>query len=157
MSLDKKALVAKSLQLLDSSKEESVYFHGLTMKPFLIEGDEAIVRPVNAASIKVGDIVTYWDDDKFPTRRIVKLSKDRTILHIKGDNLIWKEFDIPYTDVLGKVIARKRGGKWISQKRYSWHLYRIRALVRYRLFTIWASRRNTFLIKNIGRLFFRSG
>ena len=67
--------IAKELQLESSSRLNLVYFHGETMFHFLQEGDELIVQPVDWNDIVPGDIVTYREELKFPTRRVIKVRK----------------------------------------------------------------------------------
>lgn len=111
---------AKELQLLGSEKFDSVYFHGKTMLPFLREADELRVTPISMDKISRGDIVTYLMDDKFPTRRIIKIKKNQNIMHIQGDSIPHIKFMVPFDSVIGQVIARKRNGKWIDNSSASW-------------------------------------
>ena len=60
-------LLAKELQLLNSTESRTLYFHGQSMFPFLREGDELIVQRTDWNEIRVGDVVTYRLADKFPT------------------------------------------------------------------------------------------
>lgn len=113
-------IIAKELQLLSSNHAAPVYFHGKTMLPFLQEADELKVIPYTAAEVKLGDIVTYLFDDKFPTRRVIIKKNKKKIFIIKGDSINWINFKVPYENVIGLVIARKRGVKWITRKNLYW-------------------------------------
>ncbi len=113
--------IAKELQLEHSGRLDLVYFHGETMLPFLQEGDELIVQPVDGNDIVPGDIVTYREELKFPTRRVVEVQKDTRQLIIKADHKPPQRFYlVPESDVLGKVVARKRGNDWIFSDDAAW-------------------------------------
>jgi len=121
-------LIGKELQLELSSEERALYFHGLSMLPFLQEGDMVTVRPVAWADIKRGDIVTYRNVDKFPTRRV--FTKDSTWLSVRCDG--WRKFvdDVQADDVLGRAEARCRDGRWITSSSLEWRLAKLRAVGR---------------------------
>ena len=112
--------IAKELQLESSGRLDLVYFHGETMFPFLQEGDELIVQPVHWNDIAPGDIVTHREELKFPTLRVIKVQKDKSLI-IKADHQPPRRFYIvPESDVLGKVVARKRGNDWIFSDDEAW-------------------------------------
>lgn len=121
-------LIGKALQLELSSEEHALYFHGLSMLPFLQEGDLVIVRPVAWADIKRGDIVTYRNEDEFPTRRV--FTKDATWLSVRCDG--WRKYvdDVQADDVLGRAEARCRDGRWITSSSLEWRLATLRAVGR---------------------------
>src|SRR5687768_14748632 len=107
--------IARDIQLLDSAHLGPVYFHGETMHPFLCEGDLLIVEPVAWDDIRPGDIVTYRDQHKYPTRRVLSVNRRKNVLHIRCDNIPhWDDLIVPREDVLGKVTARQRNGIWID-------------------------------------------
>ncbi len=109
--------IAKELQLENSKILGPVIFHGNSMSPFLEEGDELIVITVNWGEIKIGDIITYRLDKKFPTYRVVNKLQDYLLL--KPDN--WPQiFQVPREDILGKVIERKRGESSLSDTNWQW-------------------------------------
>lgn len=118
-------LIGKELQLELSSEQHALYFHGLSMLPFLREGDLVIVRPVSWEDIKRGDIVTYRREDKFPTRRV--LFKGPAGLSVRCDG--WPEYvdDVQADDVLGRAEARCRDGSWITSSSLEWRLVALQA------------------------------
>ena len=136
MHADKTRRIAQSLQLVNSEKNKPVYFHGKTMWPFLYEGDELIVVPIEENPFQVGDIVTFWDGDKFPTKRVIRRIEHEGEVLIRGDNVPLQEFYVPEEDVLGLVVARKRDGKWIYRKGLYW-----------KLFSFWIVKRERFIYK----------
>ena len=144
MPTDDTRLIAKELQLSISSQRRALYFHGTSMDPFHRDGDEVVVAPLSWQEIRIGDIVTYRFDDKFPTRRVVWKTAERVQLWCEN----WPErrFAASRDDVLGRAVARKRNGQWITRRDPEWRAARRAALLRYarRVLLpscIWAPRR----------------
>jgi hypothetical protein len=129
MQIDAVRLIAKELQLSFSSESRALYFHGTSMYPFLVEGDEVIVVPVSWRDIHVGDVVTYRFADKFPTRRVVR--KTARDVRLWCDNWPQQRFAASRADVLGRAVARKRDGRWITPRHPEWRAARRAALVSY--------------------------
>ena len=125
----KARLIARELQVELSSEDRTLYFHGESMRPFLAEGDEIVVRPVGFANIRLGDVVTYRYNDKFPTRRLVWRTRDR--LEMWCENWPTRYFETRREDILGRAIARKRDGRWITDSDPEWQAARRSALVKY--------------------------
>jgi MoaA/NifB/PqqE/SkfB family radical SAM enzyme len=124
------ALVARELQLEHSTKLGSVLFHGNSMLPFLRDGDELIVQPVAWESIRVGDIVTYRLDDRFPTCRVARRDGDKLVL--RADNRP-ASFQVWRQDVLGQVVSRTRGGRILRATDWEWRAATLARLGRHRL------------------------
>ncbi len=124
----KARLVGKELQLEHSSEQQALYFHGLSMLPFLQEGDLVVVKPIAWDDIKRGDIITYRNDDKFPTRRV--LFKQAAQLSVRCDG--WPRYadNVAVEDVLGRAEARCRNGRWITPSNFEWQLAKLRAVGR---------------------------
>jgi hypothetical protein len=122
-------LIAKELQLAISSPRRTLYFHGESMGPLLIEGDEVVVEPVAWDRIRVGDIITYRYLDRFPTRRVIR--KSDTGLDLWCDNWPDRAFTAARADVLGRAIARRRDGVWLTARDGEWARARRTALRRY--------------------------
>lgn len=121
--------LAKELQVLHSSADRTLYFHGQSMLPFLREGDGLIVRPVDWSAIRVGDVVTYRLADKFPTRRVVG-KRDQSLL-LWCENWPARRFRAAKHDVLGVVVAREREGSWLSCRAAAWRRAARRALLKF--------------------------
>jgi len=119
-------LTAKELQLKLSSAGRRLYFHGESMRPFLVEGDEVIVEPIAFEDIRIGDVVTYRFSDKFPTRRVVR--KHEKGLDLWCENWPTRRFVCAPGDVLGLAVARGRGADWISRESAEWQAARRKAL-----------------------------
>lgn len=127
-----RTLVAKELQVALSSPSRTLYFHGESMRPFLGEGDRVVVESVPWAAIRVGDIITYRFEDKFPTRRVVGVGEDRVELWC--DNWPRLRFEAGREDVLGRAVARKRAGEsWLRRTDPAWRRRTRCALLAYRL------------------------
>lgn len=118
MDPDRARLIGKELQVELCSAERSLYFHGTSMLPFLREGDLVIVRPMAWDELRRGDIVTYRNGDKFPTRRVFSKRVDRLSLRCDG----WAAFKsrAGRNDILGRVEARFREGRWITMSSSEW-------------------------------------
>lgn len=97
------------------------YFHGLTMRPLLLEGDYVVTEPITAADVRLGDVVTYRCEDKFPTRRVVARDERTGTFTCMGDSIPGRrEYLVPYDDVLARVVRRRRGGEWLATTDVSW-------------------------------------
>lgn len=128
-AVQKTRLIAKELQVAVSSANRTLFFHGESMRPLLVEGDEVVVEPVSWSAIRLGDIVTYRYLDRFPTRRVVR--KNDAGLDLWCDNWPERSFAAPREDVLGRAIARRRDGVWLASSDREWRRARTRALARY--------------------------
>jgi hypothetical protein len=122
-------LIAKELQLSFSSETRTLYFHGTSMYPFLVEGDEVVVEPVTWREIRIGDVVTYRFEDKFPTRRVVWKTADR--VGFWCENWPERRFEASPPEVLGRAVARKRDDRWITWRDPEWRAARRSALASY--------------------------
>jgi hypothetical protein len=123
-------LVAQELQLTEPGGRGRVAFHGTSMIPLLREADDVLVAPVAWEDIRPGDVVTFRLDERFPTYRVVRRRRGHLVL--RGDNWPAREFHAWPEDVLGRAIARRRGGAWLSDGAPGWRWLRFRALARYR-------------------------
>jgi hypothetical protein len=128
MDPERVKLVGRELQVELSSAEHSLYFHGLSMLPFLREGDLVIVRPIAWDALRRGDIVTYRRGDKFPTRRAFRKHEGR--LSLRCDGWIRTEFHTKADDILGRAEARLRDGRWITISDRAWRYATWRAMAR---------------------------
>ena len=128
-SASRSRLIAKELQVAVSSSRRTLYFHGESMRPLLVEGDEVVVEPVAWERIRRGDIITYRYLDRFPTRRVVGKSEDRLDLYC--DNWPGRSFTTTRNDVLGRAIARKRDGAWLTVNDREWKRARRTAMIRF--------------------------
>jgi signal peptidase I len=93
--------------------DESFVVSNRDMQPALQVGDLAVVGPVNAAAVEVGDIVTYrtpQDPDIAVTRRIVSREVDsigRLNLGTRGDSdPSTEQVTVAQNAVLGRLVYR---------------------------------------------------
>jgi signal peptidase I len=124
-------LIAKELQLELSSTQRTLYFHGESMRPFLVEGDEVVVEPVEWDAIRPGDVITYRYLERFPTRRVMR--KSAAELQLWCENWPDRSFQAGRDDILGRAVARRRGEEWLHITDLAWKSARIKARSRWRL------------------------
>ena len=117
--------VARELQLLQP--QLGVQCHGRAMEPLLRDGDELTVERVSWSAVRVGDIVTYRLDDRFPTLRVVRRHAARLVL--RGDNWPFADFDVWPEDLLGRVVERRRHGASLHARDLAWRMATARARV----------------------------
>ncbi len=125
MELSAATRIAREIQLLHGAS--GAQFHGRSMEPLLRDGDELAVEPVRWADIRVGDILTYRLDDRYPTLRVVRRFPGRLVL--RGDNWPFADFDVWPEDILGRVVGRGRNGAFRRAQDLAWKLATARALV----------------------------
>jgi hypothetical protein len=121
--------IAKELQLEKASRDRNLYFHGESMRPLLVEGDLVVVEPVKWEDIRLGDIITYRYLERFPTRRVMRKSRDG--LYLWCDNWPDRHYSCARDDVLGRAIARQRDGVWLNATDREWRVRRARARIRW--------------------------
>jgi hypothetical protein len=115
-------LAAMEAQLARSDRHLA-YFHGRTMLPLLQEGDHVHTEPVSWRDVRIGDVVTYRFEDKFPTRRIVAIDRERRTFIIMGDSIPGRrEYHVPFDDVIARVVRRRREGVWLTTSSIRWRL-----------------------------------
>ena len=119
----------QQIRLLRSAEMGPVYFHGETMRPLLGEGDLVIVTPVKWEDIRLGDIITYRFEDKFPTRRVLAIDRAAGTLVVHGDSIPgWPHETVGQHDVLGRAEARIQNGLRIDRHSREWRRAARRAL-----------------------------
>ena len=122
-------LLGMELRMESSGRWGGVYFHGDTMRPFLRDGDEVVIEPVSWQDVRIGQIVTYRHLDLFPTRRITEHHRLQGRFILKGDGMpLRRFFRAQEEDITGRVVARKRGSKVLTNRDFSWHVAAWRAL-----------------------------
>ncbi len=82
---------------------------GTSMAPALTEKDVLIIAPEDPASLKIGDVISYYhevDGKTFVfTHRIVKI--ENNIIKTKGDFMPGVDsYDVRFQDVKGKVAGK---------------------------------------------------
>ena len=123
-------VAAMEAQLAAADGRRPAYFHGLTMVPLLVEGDLIEVEPVEAADVRRFDVVTYRFEDKFPTRRVMEIDGAARTFTIMGDAIAgYRRYEVPFDDVLARVVRRRRGDDVVEagDLRWRWCELRFRA------------------------------
>ena len=79
------------------------------MEPTFFENDVIVVNKSNINELKENDIITFKQNDKIISHRIIKINKEngRLIFNTKGDNnIIEDDFKIAEEQIYGKVLFR---------------------------------------------------
>ena len=147
-SAEQVRVAVQELRLRRSADMGPVYFHGRTMTPFMVEGDLVIVEPVNWDAIRVGDVITYRFEDKFPTRRVVRIDRRAGTLILRGDSIPgWPDFHVRREDVLGRAAVRVRNGAQLNRHDLAWRTAAVRALTTQRVAR--AGRAGRWLVRGV--------
>ena len=80
--------------------------------------------------IRLGDVITYRDGDRFPTRRVV--GKSGVGLALWCENWPNRFFSASRNEVLGRAVARRRENGWLTRTDLAWQWARWTALARHR-------------------------
>ena len=87
---------------------------GGSMYPFIHSGDKIVISPIDACSIRTGDVLTFVHNPRgrVLAHRVIKIEKDRYLC--KGDNSAYQADGwIGFDDVFGRVERVLRNGKAI--------------------------------------------
>jgi signal peptidase len=82
---------------------------GVSMRPFLDDGDVVSIAPVHPERIRVGDVLCFErPSDRLVLHRVVERHAARLVT--RGDALAWVE-PVASEHVLGKLTAVERRGR----------------------------------------------
>ena len=98
---------------------------GISMHPFVRDGDALHVRAVVPEQVRTGDLIFFRNSrDKLLVHRVVqRVEADGGLAFVaKGDRVRLLDGLIPPEDVLGKVLARERRGKVVDLTAFRWRL-----------------------------------
>jgi signal peptidase I len=88
--------------------------HGISMYPFIVNGDCVIIKPEKAGGVKIGDIILFrYPGGTYIVHRVVKKNGVTSIL-TRGDNMFRHDMPVPNKCVLGKVIKIEGRGKFLT-------------------------------------------
>jgi len=134
--------LAKQIQLEQSAVLGPVEYHSHMMHPFIQDRDLLVAEPITFEQVRVGDIVTYREKEKFPTWRVIRKESDRLIL--RPDNY-WVLYVAAPHEVLSKVVERRRGGQRLRAEQWQWKAYARWVLLRHKLGSVkdWYKRRKS--------------
>jgi len=84
---------------------------GLSMQPFIREGDVVTVSPLRGAGLRVGDVVAYaaLEAERVVVHRVI--GRNGRDLLIKGDGNAGADGLIAETQILGRVTRVERDGR----------------------------------------------
>lgn len=111
--------IARELQL-ERSHVRPLFFHGPTMEPFLRDGDHLTIEPVQPDDIRIGDLLCYHDEDRYPVRRVAGVDPATGKVLLRCDNRPFRDFHIELTRIHGRVTARHRGGRVLRPDSLRW-------------------------------------
>jgi signal peptidase I len=90
---------------------------GSTMRPSLEDGDLVTIEPVNAQSVKTGDIILYQSlSDTALIHRVVRLEQRSAGRYVitRGDASATSDVPVPLHHVMGRVTTVNRSGEIID-------------------------------------------
>ena len=97
---------------IDEHKRFRFNVSGVSMFPFLLDGDQVIIEKADPKDLRVGDIVMYIRKNLMIVHRIIKIytnSEGRRLFIIKGDNLRYPDQPVWEEDIGGKATRVIRG------------------------------------------------
>ena len=106
--------IAREMALVLSPRIGPHVFHGLTMLPFLVDGDQVQIEPVTFDDVRPGDVITYREQQYFPTRRVIRIDHRSRSLILKGDAFPDLTFFVLEEDILGRATAIARGDRHLE-------------------------------------------
>ena len=88
---------------------------GASMYPTIRDGETVSIAPVELADIVYGDVLLYRASGRLLAHRVVGLtaSRERLVVHVRGDAKRACDAPVDGSDVVGRVIAVDRGGRVI--------------------------------------------
>ena len=117
LSLDGAELAALSAGVLGRGGAFRFRARGGSMAPFIRDGDTLTVAPVEAAALRVGDVVLYRaDGDRLAAHRVVarRLEGDRRRWVTRGDAAKGPGDVVAAEQVLGRVVRVQRGDWYLD-------------------------------------------
>ena len=99
--MDKKIMQKIMFARVSYDHDVDISITGASMNPTLFEGDTITVK--KATTYDVGDVLVFIYKDELLVHRLLKIQEGH--FFCKGDNSFRLE-DLPYEDVVGKVILR---------------------------------------------------
>lgn len=91
---------------------------GMSMFPFIRQGDQAWIRSYSENSIKTGDLVLFKKDgsvDEVPAvHRVIRKKIPQNIIITKGDSCFYADKPIRIDEVLGCVVRIKKKNRVIN-------------------------------------------
>ncbi len=142
-------------EVLKTEPEVAILTRGISMRPMLREHkDIVIIERVNR-KLKRYDVPLYRrpNCDRFVLHRIIKITDNGYV--IRGDNLLYNEYEVTDDDIIGVLKAFYRNGKYYdcaTSKAYKAYIILNQIYSPIRIF--WRLKIKVFLSK-IKRLFIK--
>lgn len=105
-------------EILRSAGEARLAVSGTSMLPAIWSGDVITVQHCEAAGLRPGEVVFYMRGEGLVAHRVVANSGGRLIA--RGDSLPDCDRPVSAADILGRVVAVERNGRWISPAQSNW-------------------------------------
>ena len=126
---------------------------GISMYPFIRNGDVLLIEPNGTADYNIGDVILFLHDNgTYVTHRLIRKDGSSTLI-TKGDNTRCYDSPVHMEQVLGRVIQIEHGGKRL--KLTGW---RIRS---YNRLLSWFGRgrypNQTRMIRNLSKMYWLIG
>ncbi|MCP4716653.1 MAG: hypothetical protein GY868_16150 [Deltaproteobacteria bacterium] len=119
--------VQVSTDLLRRGTAVSFTATGLSMRPFINDGEIITVAPVEIRNIHVGDILLYRDNKTVIAHIVISIIKNRTpgpLFILRGDLGTSADEEVTAEQILGKVVGIMRGEKTIRCNHFGARLAR---------------------------------
>ena len=117
-------IISVTLDLWSQSEvQHFIPIVGRSMYPLIDEGDFVLVSHGNT-QIRCGDIVIFRLEEVLITHRVLAIthiSETGFEFHTKGDNSSYLDPALKTNDILGRVLAIKRGERLLSIDNPIWH------------------------------------
>ena len=127
---------------LAENRQAAFTVTGMSMWPFLCHGrDQVIIEKADMKNLKTGDIILFrMTEEHFVLHRITRLNK--TSFQTTGDVNLFRDSEMPYDCIVGKICKIIRKGKTIDCGTVTWHfLSRVWMMlfpIRKQIFSLWS-------------------
>ena len=125
LRLDDKAFASLSAEILRRGDSFQFRAHGLSMTPFIRDGDLLTIAPVDAAELEIGDVALYRTRrDRVVAHRVVGRTAEggELLLETRGDARLASDGPVPAEGVLGRAVRVRRGRRSYRLDRGLWQL-----------------------------------
>jgi len=93
--------------VLNRGDDLSIKMGGSSMWPFIKDGETVVVRRMRFEDIVTGDVIVVYVNGRMICHRVFR--KKHRCIQTKADALTGLDAEISERNILGKVIAQKRG------------------------------------------------
>ena len=106
------------LEILKTVLEHGNYMQmavfGMSMHPFLQDGDIVLIKPLGRELPEIGDVVAFQrpENGQLVIHRII--AKMDGFFEIKGDNVTISDGRIPHSQLIGKITLVTRGVRHVD-------------------------------------------